>query len=111
MLGTFSTHPSGEQLILLEKLVPNNHFYYRLKKIVDLEFIQELVTPSYSHMGRPSLDPIVFIKLLLVAHFENITSDRKLIQTANLHLGIRYFLGYELSQSLPFHSTISRTRK
>ncbi|WP_293688928.1 MULTISPECIES: IS1182 family transposase [unclassified Spirosoma] len=57
------------------------------------------------------MDPVVFVKLLLVGHFENITSDRKLLELANLHLGIRSFLGYKLEQSLPWHSTLSRTRQ
>jgi transposase len=111
MLGAYLTNPSKGPMSLLEKLVPSDHFYHRLAKVVDLEFVRALVAPYYSHTGRPSLDPIVFFKMLLVAHFENITSDRKLIQTANLHIGIRYFLGYDLTQSLPFHSTISRTRR
>lgn len=111
MLGAYLTNPSNGPMSLLEKIVPLDHFYHRLANAVDLEFVRALVAPYYSHTGRPSLDPIVFIKLLLVAHFENITSDRKLIQTANLHLGIRYFLGYDLRQPLPFHSTISRTRR
>lgn len=56
------------------------------------------------------MDPIVFVKLVLVAHLENITSDRKLLELANLHLGIRAFLGYSLEQPLPWHSTLCRTR-
>jgi hypothetical protein len=64
----------------------------------------------YSTIGRPSLDPIVFVKLLLVQHLENITSDRKLVELASLHVGIRAFLGYEFTHPLPSHSTVSRTR-
>jgi transposase len=111
MLGAYLTNPSKGQLSLLEKIVPSHHFYHRLANAVDLEFIRTLVAPFYSHTGRPSLDPVVFFKLLLVAHFENITSDRRLIGTASLHIGIRYFLGYDLRQTLPSHSTISRTRQ
>jgi transposase len=111
MLGAYLTDPSKGPLSLLEKIVPSHHFYYRLAKVVDLEFVRALVAPFYSHTGRPSLDPVVFFKLLLVAHFENITSDRKLIERASLHIGIRYFLGYDLRQPLPSHSTISRTRQ
>ena len=111
MLGAYLTDLSQGQLSLLEKIVPSDQFYHRLAKVVDLEFVRALVAPYYSHFGRPSLDPVVFFKLLLVTHFENITSDRKLIQTANLHLGIRYFLGYDLEQPFPCHSTISRTRQ
>ncbi|MCX6213810.1 IS1182 family transposase [Spirosoma sp.] len=95
----------------LVKLVPAHHFYQQLLKAVDFRFVRPLFEPFYSTMGRPSLDPIVFIKLQLVAHLENITSDRKLLELANLHLGIRAFLGYALEQPLPWHSTLSRTRQ
>lgn len=101
-------HSSSTSLI---KLVPARHFYQQLLKEVDFSFIRPLFEPSYSVTGRPSIDPVVFVKLLLVSHFENISSDRKLLELAALHLGIRSFLGYSLEQPLPWHSTISRTRK
>ena len=73
--------------------------------------MRPLFAPFYSAGGRPSLDSVVFVKLLLVGHLENITSDRKLLELAQLHLGIRAFLGYDLAQPLPWHSTVSRTRQ
>ncbi|WP_238388191.1 IS1182 family transposase [Hymenobacter sediminis] len=78
---------------------------------IDFSFFRPLFAPFYSAGDRPSLDPVVFVKLLLVEHFENITSDRKLLELAQLHLGIRAFLGYDLAQPLPWHSTLSRTRQ
>ncbi|GAB4026858.1 IS1182 family transposase [Spirosoma gilvum] len=101
-------HSSSTSLI---KLVPARHFYQQLLKEVDFSFIRPLFEPFYSSTGRPSIDPVVFVKLLLVGHLENITSDRKLLELANLHIGIRAFLGYALEQSLPWHSTLSRTRQ
>ena len=101
-------HPSNTSLI---KLVPTQHFYQQLLEAVDFGFIRPHFEPLYSTIGRPSIDPLVFIKLLLVKHFENITSDRKLLELANLHLGIRAFLGYGLEQPLPWHSSILRTRQ
>jgi len=101
-------HPFGTSLI---KLVPARHFYRRLLQRVDFSFVRPLVAPFYSRIGRPSLDPVVFVKLLLVQHLENITSDRKLVELASLHVGIRAFLGYDLAQPLPWHSTLSRLRQ
>lgn len=101
-------HPSNTSLV---KLVPARHFYQQLLEEVDFSFIRPLFKPFYSTIGRPSIDPVVFVKLLLVSHLENITSDRKLLELANLHLGIRAFLGYTLEQPLPWHSTLSRTRQ
>ena len=109
MVGQHFT--SGPVAHCLAKLVPAQHFYQCLDQAVDFSFVRPLFTPYYSAIGRPSLDPVVFFKLLLVSHFENITSDRKLIELAGLHLGIRSFLGYELHQALPWHSTLSRTRQ
>ncbi|UOQ69109.1 IS1182 family transposase [Hymenobacter volaticus] len=95
----------------LVKLVPAGHFYQQLLQAVDFSFVRPLFAPFYSAGGRPSLDPVVFVKLLLVGHLENITSDRKLLELAQLHLGIRAFLGYDLAHPLPWHSTVSRTRQ
>ena len=101
-------HPIQTSLM---KLVPVRHFYQQLLQTVDFSFVRPLFAPFYSAGGRPSLDPVVFVKLLLVGHLENITSDRKLLELAQLHLGIRAFLGYNLAQPLPWHSTLSRTRQ
>ena len=93
MLGAYLTDPSQQQLSLLEKIVPSDQFYHRLAKKIDLEFVRTLVVPYYSHPGRPSLDPVVFIKLLLVAHFENITSDSLALATYHtfLYTHLQYF--------------------
>ena len=99
MLGFY---PLGTSLV---KFVPAHHVYLRLLQRIDFGFVRPLVAPCYSAIGRPSLDPVVFVKLLLVQHLENITSDRKLVELASLHVGIRAFLGYEVSQPLPSHST------
>ncbi|QKG54999.1 transposase [Hymenobacter sp. BRD67] len=101
-------HPVGTSLV---KLVPAHHVYLRLLQRIDFGFVRPLVAPFYSPIGRPSLDPVVFVKLLLVQHLENITSDRKLVELASLHVGIRAFLGYELGQPLPSHRTVCRTRQ
>ncbi|WP_227686893.1 transposase [Spirosoma arboris] len=103
MLGFHSIQTS------LVKLVPVHHFYQQLLKTVDFRFVRPLFELFYSTTGRPLLDPIVFVKLQLVAPLENITSDRKRLELANLYLGICAFLGYELEQPLPWHSTLCRT--
>jgi hypothetical protein len=61
MLGAYFTNPSKGPLSLLEKIVPFEHFYHRLANAVDFEFVGALVAPYYSHTGRPSLDPVIFI--------------------------------------------------
>lgn len=95
----------------LVKLVPAQHVYLRLLQRIDFSFMRPLAAPFYRPVGRSSLDPIVFFKLLLVQRLENITSDRKLVELASLHVGISAFLGYEMCHPLPSHSTICRTRQ
>ena len=74
-------------------------------------FLYEETSTLYSHTGQPSLDPVVFFKLVLVGRLENLVSDRRLVEHCALRLDILYFLGYEVDEDLPWHSTISRTRQ
>jgi len=73
--------------------VPAHHFDQQLLQTIDFSFVRPLFAPFYSASGWPSLDPVVFVKLLLVGYLENITSSRKLLELAQLHPGIRAFLG------------------
>ncbi|OUJ70359.1 hypothetical protein BXP70_24270 [Hymenobacter crusticola] len=57
------------------------------------------------------MDPVVFFKLVLVGYLENITNDRRLLEHCAMRLDLLYFLGYELDEALPWHSTVSRTRQ
>ena len=64
----------------LSKRVPAHNLYRRLDELLDLEFLYQETQGLYSHTGQPSLDPVVFFKLLLVGYLENITSDRRLLE-------------------------------
>ena len=94
----------------LSDRVPEDNFYRRLKLQLDIEFLREETKIYYGTEGNSSIDPIVFFKLILVGYFENLNSDRKIINHASLRLDILYFLGYDIDEDLPWHSTISRTR-
>jgi len=95
----------------LSERVPPHNLYRRLDKMLDLHFLYEATQDLYSHTGQPSLDPVVFFKLVLVGYLENSTSDRRLLEQCALRLDILLFLGYELDEELPWHSTLSRTRQ
>jgi len=95
----------------LSERVPLHNFYRRLDEILNLDFLYEATRELYSHTGQPSLDPVVFFKLVLIGYFENITSDRRLLEHCTMRLDLLYFLGYELDEALPWHSTVSRTRQ
>ncbi|WP_324673047.1 IS1182 family transposase [Hymenobacter sp. GOD-10R] len=95
----------------LSERVPTHNFYRRLDALLDLGFLYEATQGLYSHTGQPSLDPVVFFKLVLIGYLENITSDRRLLEHCAMRLDLLYFLGYELDEALPWHSTVSRTRQ
>jgi len=95
----------------LSERVPKHNFYRRLKEVLDLDFLYPLTKSYYGESGQKSIDPVVFFKLCLVGYLENIISDRHLIQHSSMRLDILYFLGYDIDEELPWHSTISRTRQ
>ncbi len=96
---------------LLSDRVPVDNFYRRLKDTLDLRFIYKATAKYYGTEGQESIDPAVFFKLILVDYLENLGSDRRIINTASMRLDILYFIGYTLEDTLPWHSTLSRTRQ
>lgn len=95
----------------LEALVPEDNFYRILLKELNLHFLYKATAPFYGSEGQASIDPVVFFKLLLVGYLNNINSDRALLRFCADSLSVRLFLGYDLNEDLPWHSTISRTRQ
>ena len=97
--------------VSLEELVPKDHFYRRLEERIDLSFVREMVAPLYAGGGRPSVDPVVFFKLQLVMFFENLRSERQLMRVVADRLSLRWYLGYDLYEPLPDHSSLTRIRE
>src|SRR4051794_13536539 len=95
----------------LEELVPSDNFYRHLEAKLDLEFVRGLVRTTYKEGGRPSVDPKVFFKLQLVMFFEGLRSERALVRVADDRLSVRWYLGYDLDEELPDHSSLTRIRK
>src|SRR5205809_6324773 len=97
--------------VSLEELVPPDHFYRHLERTLDLSFVREFVQETYAHGGRPTIDPVVFFKLQLVMFFEGIRSERQLMRHAADRLSVRWYLGYDLGELLPDHSSLTRIRE
>ena len=95
----------------LEELVPKDNFYRRLEATLDLSFVRDLVRDCYASSGRPSVDPVVFFRLQLVMFFEDIRSERQLMEVAADRLSVRWFVGYDLNDPLPDHSSLTRIRE
>lgn len=94
----------------LSNHVPAENFYRRLKAQLNLQWLYKSTKKYYGREGQASIDPVVFFKLILIGYLENLNSDRKIIDHSKMRLDILFFLGYDLDEELPWHSTISRTR-
>ena len=98
-------------LVSLENLVPKDNFYRDVEAKLDLLFVRDLVRNHYApRMGRPSIDPVVFFKLQLIMFFEGIRSERQLMEMVNLNLAYRWFIGYDLDEPVPDHSSLTKIR-
>ena len=73
--------------------------------------MRDLVAELYSARGRPSIGPVVFFKLQLIMFFEGIRSERQLMETVNLNLAHRWYIGYDLFECVPDHSSLSKIRE
>jgi transposase len=99
------------QLVSLEPLVPQTHFYRQLEAKLDLRFVYDLVKDCYaSSRGRPSIDPVVFFKLPWIMFFEGIRSERQLMERVNVNLAYRWSMGYDGDEPVPDHSSLSKIR-
>jgi transposase len=110
MMGTKERRFAPLINISVEELVPQGHFYRYLERTLDLSFVREFVQESYAGGGRPSIDPVVFFKLQLVMFFEDIRSERLLMWHAADRLSVRWYLGYDLNEPLPDHSSLTKIR-
>jgi len=96
------------EMVCLDELVAEDDRYRKLDGLVDWSFVRELAAPYYAEdVGRPSIDPIVLVKLMVVGALEGIGSTRELLRQASVRLDLRRFLGYGLSERLPVHQTLS----
>src|ERR1700738_5105895 len=110
MMGTKERHFAPLINVSVEELVPQDHFYRHLERTLDLSFVRKFVQETYASKGRPSIDPVVFFKLQLVMFFEDIRSERLLMRLVADRLSVRWYLGYDLDEPLPDHSSLSKIR-
>lgn len=94
----------------LESLIPEDHRLRKLNRVLDLGFVHEAVRERYCpDNGRPSIDPEVVIRLFVLQAIEGIRSVRELMREVQVNLAYRWFIGYRLEETLPDHSTLSRS--
>ena len=96
------------EMVCLDELVAEDDRYRKLDRLVDWSFVREVAAPYYAEdVGRPSIDPIVLVKLMVAGALEGIGSTRELLRQASVRLDLRRFLGYGLAERLPVHQTLS----
>jgi len=101
-------NPRSEALFYyfrLEELVPQNHLLRLIDKHISFEFVREQLKGSYRETGRPSIDPELLLRILLIGYLYGVTSERKLVEELSMHVAWRWFTGLSFDQggSPPFH--------
>ena len=97
------------QMVSVEQLVPKDHILRKIDKYIDFNFIYDLVEDKYSQTtGRPSIDPVVLIKLVILQYFFNINSMRQTIREVEVNIAYRWFLGLDFYDKVPHFSTFGK---
>ena len=113
LLLMMGQHDRSEALFYyfrLEDQVPENHLLRLIEKHISFEFVRQQLKDSYSELGRPSIDPELLLRILLIGYLYGITSERKLVEELRMHLAWRWFTGLGFDQEIPHHSTFSKNR-
>jgi transposase len=110
MMGQQPRHESLFYYFRLEDQIPENHLLRLIDRYVDLSFVRERLKSFYSPLGRPSIDPEVLLRLLVVGDLYGITSERRLMEEVRMHLAYRWFTRLNCGQEIPDHSTFSKNR-
>lgn len=100
----------GMLVIDMAELIPAGHLLREIDKMISFDFIYETLAPYYPSVGRPSVDPVSMFKMLLVDYLYGIKSERRLVEEVQLNIAYRWFCGLELGDTIPDHSTFSKTR-
>jgi transposase len=94
----------------LDKVVPADHLTRQIDRVLDLDWVHKGLAPYYSHTGRPSIDPVLMIRMLLVGYVFAIRSERQLCSEVQVNLAYRWFCKLGIEDGIPDHSVFSRAR-
>ena len=97
--------------VTMEELIPEDHFPRKLDAAINFDFVYDIAAPLYSAQGRPSIDPVVLVKMLLLGYLYGIDSERKLAEAVRYNIAYRWYLGFDLDEATPDHSTFSQNRR
>lgn len=91
-------------------VVPDDHLVRKIAAVLDLSWVHAELAPHYSAIGRPSIDPVLMIQMLIIGYVFAIRSERALCREAQVNLAYRWFCGLSIEDKLPDHSAFSRAR-
>jgi transposase len=94
----------------LEEFVPDDHLIREIAAVLDLSWVRAELAPYYSSTGRPSIDPVLMIRMLIVGYVFALRSERLLCREVQLNLAYRWFCGLSIEDKIPDHSAFSRAR-
>ena len=94
----------------LDKVVPSDHLVRQIDGVLDLSWVHKELAPYYSHTGRPSIDPVLMIRMLLVGYVFALRSERRLCSEVQVNLAYRWFCKLSVEDQIPDHSVFSRAR-
>ena len=94
----------------LDDMVPQDHLLRDIDQVLDLSRLREHLAPYYSHTGRPSVDPELMIRMLLIGYCCGIRSERQLCYEVSMNLAYRWFCKLKITDQVPHHSTFSKNR-
>src|ERR1700756_2666070 len=113
LLIMMGQHDRSEALFYyfrLEDQIPETHRLRLIYQHISCECVRQRLKDSYSETGRPSIDPELLLRILLIGYLYGITSERKLVEELRMHLAWRWFTGLGFDQEIPHHSTFSKNR-
>ncbi|CAN5492294.1 IS1182-like element ISBma2 family transposase [soil metagenome] len=110
MMGRSTVQDQLFYAFSLEDQVPRGHLLRGIDRFLDLGELRQHLAPFYSHTGRPSIDPELMVRMLVVGYCQGIRSERRLCEEVHLNLAYRWFCGLGLEDSVPDHSTFSKNR-
>ena len=94
----------------LDDVVPDDHLVRKIRGVLDLSWVYAALAPFYSETGRPSIDPVLMIRMLIIGYVFAIRSERQLCREVQVNLAYRWFCDLGLEDSIPDHSAFSRAR-
>ena len=108
MLRTNKKERNQVEIFSIEEFVPQDHLLRKIDSAVDFTHIYDFVTDLYcKNNGRPSVDPVVLVKMVLIQHLYGISSLRRTHEETSMNVAYRWFLGYLMNEEIPHFSTVS----